>query len=170
MARVATAAAAVPGVSLRPMRPSDLDVVRGIEREVYRRGWSRSVFRAELARADTRDYLVATVPRGWLRREVVGYGGVMTVAGEAHITTLVVAPDLRRRGIAAVLLEALLERAVARGATAATLEVRTSNEAARRLYRRFGFAPVGVRREYYPDGPSGTSEDALIMWLHDLGR
>ena len=92
----------------------------------------------------------------------------MTVEDEAHITTLVVAPAARRQGVAPVVLTALLERAVARGADAATLEVRSGNSAARRLYRRFGFAPVGVRRGYYPDGPDGTSEDAVIMWLHDL--
>lgn len=133
-----------------------------------------------------------------LRRRVVAYGGLMTVnaggdgggpfgeergpgdggnqtddgnrtdGAEAHITTLVVAPTHRRRGIAPFLLTALLRRSVERGAVAATLEVRAGNQAARRLYRQFGFAPVGVRRDYYPDGPDGDSEDAIIMWLHDL--
>lgn len=167
------------GLRLRTMSPRDLDAVHAIESEVYRRGWSREVFRAELDRRDGgdrwdgRDYLVATVPDGWwgLRRRIVGYGGAMLVVDDVHVTTVVVAPEVRRQGVASVVLDALLDRAVARGATAATLEVRAGNTAARQLYRRFGFAPVGTRRGYYPDGGAGgpdANEDAVIMWLHDL--
>ncbi len=174
MARVITSTPLPAGLRLRPMRTRDLDAVRAIESEVYRRGWSREVFASELDRRDGRHYLVATVPDGWwgLRRRIVGYGGSMTVGDEVHITTVVVTPDVRRRGVASVVLTTLLERAVERGSTAATLEVRAGNEAARRLYRRFGFAPVGTRRGYYPDGPAGDagSEDAVIMWLHDLAE
>lgn len=171
MARVALGAPA--GVRLRPMRRRDLDAVHAIESRVYGHGWSRDVFRSELDRRDGRDYLVATEPVGrWgLRRRVVGYGGAMNVDDEVHVTIVVVTPDARRRGVASVVLRALLDRAVRRGATAATLEVRAGNEAARRLYRRFGFVPVGTRRGYYPDGPAGDpdgNEDAIIMWLHDL--
>lgn len=161
------------GLRLRTMRRRDLDAVHAIESDVYPRGWSREVFRAELNRRDGRDYLVATVPDGWwgLRRRVVGYGGTMLVVGEVHVTTVVVAPGARRQGVASVVLDALLDRAAARGATAATLEVRAGNAPARQLYRRFGFAPVGTRRGYYPDGAAGDpdgNEDAVIMWLHDL--
>lgn len=161
------------GLRLRPMRVRDIEAVHAIESEVYSRGWSRAVFRSELGRDDGRDYLVATVPGGWwgLRRRIVGYGGSMGIADEVHITTIVVVPEARRQGVASVLLDALLDRGVGRGATAATLEVRAGNESAIRLYRRFGFAPVGTRRGYYPDGPNDdphSSEDAIIMWLHDL--
>ena len=58
---------------------------------------------------------------------------------------------------------ALSRAAIATGATALTLEVRSSNTVAQELYRRFGFAPAGVRKGYYAD----TGEDALIMWAHD---
>lgn len=170
--RSTTTATSVAGLRLRPMRRRDLGPVHAIESEVYRRGWSRDVFATELDRRDGRHYLVATVPRGWLglRRRIIGYGGSMMVEDEAHITTVVVAPEARRRGVASVLLAALLDQAIEHGATAATLEVRAGNHAAYRLYRRFGFAPVGTRRGYYPDGPTGRSgnEDAIIMWLHDL--
>ena len=46
-----------------------------------------------------------------------------------------------------------------------TLEVRMSNKSAQDLYRRCGFAPVGVRKNYYPE----SNEDALVMWVHDIG-
>ncbi|MBW3562081.1 MAG: GNAT family N-acetyltransferase [Actinobacteria bacterium] len=196
MAVVVARTSAPADLRVRAMRARDLDAVHRIESEVYAQGWSRAVFASELGRRGDRDYLVGTLPDGWfgLRRSVVAYGGLMTVnagedgggpfdeesgrgdggngnrtdGAEVHITTLVVAPTHRRRGIAPFLLTALLRRAVERGAVAATLEVRAGNQAARRLYRRFGFAPVGVRRDYYPDGPAGDSEDAIIMWLHDL--
>ena len=53
---------------------------------------------------------------------------------------------------------------MARGATALTLEVRPSNHGAQELYRRFGFAPAGMRKLYYRD----PDEDGLIMWAHDI--
>lgn len=167
-----TTATSVAGLRLRSMRTRDLGAVHAIESEVYRRGWSRDVFATELHQRDGRHYLVATAPRGWLglRRRIIGYAGSMMVEDEVHITTVVVAPEVRRRGVGSVLLAALLDQAIEHGATAATLEVRAGNHAAHRLYRRFGFAPVGTRRGYYPDGSAGGSgnEDAIIMWLHDL--
>jgi ribosomal-protein-alanine N-acetyltransferase len=78
---------------------------------------------------------------------------------EAHVTTFAVLPDWRRRGIGGRLLLAVLELAIEVGASVATLEVRLSNVAARALYQRFGFRPVGVRPRYYSD----NAEDALIM-------
>jgi ribosomal-protein-alanine N-acetyltransferase len=78
------------------------------------------------------------------------------------VTTLAVACEARRRGLGTHLMLALVEAAVAAGSSHLTLEVRVSNEAAQRLYRRFGFETVGLRRHYYRD------EDALIMWAMDV--
>jgi ribosomal-protein-alanine N-acetyltransferase len=57
-----------------------------------------------------------------------------------------------------------MRHAVAAQLEGVTLEVRTSNTAAQELYRRFGFVPGGIRRNYYAD----VGEDALIMWAHDI--
>src|SRR3954466_11720525 len=62
------------------------------------------------------------------------------------------------------LLLALIEQAIGRGVRDVTLEVRMSNAAAQTMYRRFGFAPAGVRRGYYVD----NAEDAMVMWAHDV--
>jgi ribosomal-protein-alanine N-acetyltransferase len=83
---------------------------------------------------------------------------------EAHVTTFAVAPAWRRRRIGERLLIAILDLAVARGAREATLEVRLSNLAARRLYEKYGFRPVGIRPRYYSD----DHEDALIMTTEPL--
>jgi ribosomal-protein-alanine N-acetyltransferase len=104
-------------------------------------------------------YLVARVGS-----TVVGYGGIMIVVGEGHVSTLAVDPSWQRHRIGTRLLLALARGAVAGGATALTLEVRLSNGPAQSLYRAFGFAPAGVRKNYY----SESNEDALIMWAHDV--
>jgi ribosomal-protein-alanine N-acetyltransferase len=90
----------------------------------------------------------------------------MVVADDGHITTIAVDPVWQRHGIATRMLLQLVECALARGVEQLTLEVRLSNHEAQELYRRFGFAPAGIRRGYYVD----NREDALVMWAHDVRR
>jgi ribosomal-protein-alanine N-acetyltransferase len=162
--------AVLAAVRLEPLRPGHLRQVLAIEQAVYPRPWTPGLFLSELDLADSRRYYAALAPAarrgptGRARARVVGYGGVMVQVGEAHITTLAVHPAEHRRKVASRLLVRLLADACAMGAEAATLEVRTANAGAQRLYQAFGFAPVGVRPGYYAE----TGEDALIMWLHEL--
>lgn len=149
-------AAVTPTMVLRPMVPADIPAVAAIEAETYPQPWSAGVFADELA-APHRTYLVAEAAD-----RTVGYGGLMLVGDEAHVTTVVVAPDVRGGRIGTRLMLGLVDAGLAAGARSLTLEVRESNAAAQRLYRRFGLAPVGVRKKYYID------EDALIMWAHDV--
>src|SRR5690606_17394775 len=109
---------------------------------------------------DSRVYLVARIGH-----EIVGYAGLMLVAGDGHVTNVGVDPAHRRRGIATRLVLELARRAIAEGATALTLEVRVSNDAAQGPYRMFGCAPARIRRGYSSDG----GEDARIMWAEDVG-
>ena len=76
---------------------------------------------------------------------------------DGHVTTIAVDPEWQRQGVGTRLLLALAREAIARGATALTLEVRLSHRGAQELYQRFGFTAVGVRKGYYAD----TGEDAL---------
>ena len=146
-------------VVLTPMRRRHLRAVLHTEEQVYPKPWSMALFLSELAMRDHRTYLVAKVDG-----RVVGYGGVMYVLPDAHVTTIAVDPATQRQAVGTRLLLALTRAAVAKGATALTLEVRVSNVAAQELYRRFGFAPAGVRKGYYAD----TGEDAIVMWTHDI--
>ncbi len=141
------------------MRRRHLRGVLRIEEQVNPRPWSLSLFLSELRYTESRAYLVAR-----LGTEVVGYAGLMLVAGDGHVTNVGVDPDVRRQGIATRLLVELTRRALAEGAEALTLEVRVSNTGAQELYRRFGFVPAGVRKNYYSD----ANEDALIMWATDI--
>lgn len=148
-----------PPLTTRPLTEEDLDAVHGIELAVSPDPWSAGLFADEL-RGDRNDrqWQVATIDDA-----IVGFGGLMLVADEAHIMNLAVAPDRQRRGIAARLVAELLTVAGDRGSIAATLEVRDSNRPALALYRRFGFTEAGRRPRYYPDG-----EDAVIMWVHRI--
>jgi [ribosomal protein S18]-alanine N-acetyltransferase len=157
---------ALMGVQTSPMRGQHLRQVLAIERLVYPRPWSRSVFLSELAQGDTRRYFVATGPTlsRWRPRPVLGYAGLMLNLDEAHVTTVAVHPHHHRQKIASRLLYVLLTEARTLGAGSATLEVRLGNRGAQRLYSGFGFAPVGTRPGYYAE----TGEDALIMWVYGL--
>jgi ribosomal-protein-alanine N-acetyltransferase len=148
-------------VHIVPMRRRHLRSVLRIEEQVYPRPWSHSLFVSELALRATRAYVVARVGR-----EIVGYAGVMMSLTDGHVTTIAVDPRWHRYGIGSRLLLALAREAVARDATALTLEVRLSNKGAQELYRRFGFTAVGVRKGYYAD----TGEDALVMWAYEVDR
>ena len=83
---------------------------------------------------------------------------------KTHITNIAIHPAFRRRGLGRRLLIHLLELAVEKGVSKATLEVRRSNEAAQRLYLGFGFEMIAVRKHYY----SEENEDALVMWSPDI--
>ena len=150
-----------PTVELVPMRRRHLRAVLRIEQQVYPRPWSTSLFLSELALRSTRAYFVARVGR-----ELVGYAGLMMTLDEAHVTTIAVDPKWHRSKIGTRLMLVLVREALTRGATAVTLEVRMSNVGAQDLYRRFGFAPVGVRKNYYQE----VNEDALVMWVHEADQ
>lgn len=146
-------------VEIVPMRRRHLRSVLRIEGRVYPRPWTFGLFMSELALRSTRVYLVAKV-----RGTVVGYAGLMLTGEDGHVTTVAVDPDWHRHGIGARLLLTLTRAGIARGCRALTLEVRMSNDAAQAMYRRFGYAPAGIRKGYYAE----TNEDALVMWAHDV--
>lgn len=92
---------------------------------------------------------------------VMGYAGLTVVAGEGYINNIAVRQEYRRQGVASELLKVFLRFGKAQGLSFLTLEVRASNEAAKRLYMKHGFAQVGRRKNYYDD----PKEDAILMTL-----
>ena len=147
-------------VRLLAMRRRHLRSVLRIETNVYPVPWSMSLFLSELALRSTRAYYVAFVGR-----QLVGYAGLMMTLDDGHVTTIAVDPAWQRHKVGTRLLLALAREARRRGAASLTLEVRLGNKGAQNLYRRFGFRPVGVRKNYYAE----TKEDALVMWAEDVG-
>jgi ribosomal-protein-alanine N-acetyltransferase len=143
---------------IEPMERHHVTAVAQIEQACFPSHWPESAFLNELSNRCAR-YFVARVGN-----DVIGFAGMWVIMDEAHITTLAVMPQHRRKHVGERLLISLLGAARSLGARRATLEVRKSNEAALRLYDKYAFTSVGLRRGYYAD----TGEDALVMWVNDL--
>ena len=139
---------------IEPMSLDDLEAVQRIEETSFSTPWPANAYRSELMTNRLASYLV-----GRIDGRLVAYGGMWLMVDEAHITTFAVHPDWRRQRIGERLLLAFFDLARDRRARELTLEVRLSNLAARRLYEKYGFRPVGLRPRYYSD----NHEDALIM-------
>lgn len=138
----------------RPADSGDLDEVVALELESFSDAWSRASF-AELVSSERATFGVLRSAE----EELLGYGVVLHVADEAELANLAVVPSCRRRGLGDTLLAWLLQCAVSRGARSVFLEVRASNEAALRLYKKQGFIPISIRKAYY----RGPTEDAVVM-------
>jgi ribosomal-protein-alanine N-acetyltransferase len=142
--------------------PGDLDAVLTIEAEAFSSPWTREMYLAELENVGVSFCYLARDEVG----KAVGFCSFWSILDELHINNLAILPAYRRRGFASTLLIYVLKEGVRLGAQSATLEVRRSNDDARRLYERLGFAASGVRHAYY----TNPVEDALVMWRSDLGR
>ncbi|HYL90050.1 MAG TPA: ribosomal protein S18-alanine N-acetyltransferase [Burkholderiales bacterium] len=141
---------------LERMRDEDLAEVMAIEQAIYTHPWTQNNF-VDSIRAGYEC-------RTWrLNGELVGYFILMVAAGEAHLLNLSIAQPHQRRGYGAVLLSEVSALARGLGAMNVFLEVRPSNRAAQKLYTRFGFRKVAVRRGYYP--AHAGREDALVFSL-----
>jgi ribosomal-protein-alanine N-acetyltransferase len=114
----------------------------------------------ELGRSDVARVYVLRLPG----QRVAAFCACWVIFDELHINTIAVAPDRRRQGLATHLMHHVMDDAARDGATRATLEVRRSNDAARRLYERLGFRLAALRPRYYEQ----PQEDALILWREGL--
>jgi ribosomal-protein-alanine N-acetyltransferase len=139
---------------------SDLDTVLEIEQSSFVNPWTREMYLAELENRGVSYCYVVRSPS----HVVVGFCSFWRVLDELHINNLAVAPQYRRGGAGTALLHEILREGAKMGARRATLEVRQSNRAARRLYERLGFSVAGVRRGYY----TKPVEDALVLWKERL--
>jgi len=147
----------VSGIIYRPLAEADLDAVTALEAASFSRPWSRDDF------ADT---LIKPYYLYYVAEEngcVTATAGLIISIDEADISNVAVAQSRRRRGIAAGLLTALMEAGRKRGVSGFTLEVRSKNTAAIRLYEKLGFKQEGVRKHFYRD----PDDDAMIYWMHD---
>jgi len=147
------------------MTLDDIPAVAAIDRASFPLPWSEGSFRSDLTANPAAYLIVAERPTG-NGEPIAGYAGYWLVIDEAHLSTLAVDPERRRRGIGQELLEEAMRQAARQGAQLMTLEVRVSNEAAQRLYEKLGFRIVGRRRRYYKD----NLEDALLMTRDGLGQ
>lgn len=145
-------------LTMNRMTREDLDEVMQLEKVSFTSPWTRGMYLHEIEKWEG-CYLTARSDG-----VLVGYGGVLLILDEAHVMTLTVKEELRRRGLGAWLLLELIKASEPMGTRFFTLEVRKSNQAAVALYSRFGFQIMGERKHYYLD----NLENALIMWTEDI--
>ena len=134
--------------------PHHLEELEQLEQCCFSMPWTREMLFGQLP-DDSHEFLVAEREDG----KLLGYVGMMTVLDEGYISNVAVDPEVRRQGIGDALIRALLERAELRELRFVTLEVREHNEAAISLYRKHGFLPVGLRKNYY----QAPTENAILM-------
>jgi ribosomal-protein-alanine N-acetyltransferase len=148
-----------PSVTLRRMRWWDLEAIVALERVLFPSDpWTLEQFWSELAGVPaTRHYILAEDAG-----HIIGYAGLIATRHEADIQTVAVSADRQGAGVGALLVTELLAETCRRGVGTVVLEVRADNERAQRLYTRFGFTQVGVRRGYYRR-VDGHRVDALLM-------
>lgn len=147
-------------LKIQPMQKSDVDEVLKIEEMAYgEHHWSKDSFYGELSN-DLAHYYCAFDSEN----NLVGYAGAWGIIDEAHITTIAVKPELRRKKIGEMLLVRILEDCYKNEIKYVTLEVRVSNSAAIKLYEKYGFKSLGTRKGYYQN----NNEDALIMWTENI--
>ena len=128
--------------------------IEELERVCFSVPWTAEQIRSQLS--DAQHVFLAALDAS---DRVLGYVGMIMVLDEGYIANVAVAPAFRRQGIADRLITRLDEIAQARGLSFMTLEVRAGNDPAIALYKKHGFLPVGLRKNYY----TLPREDALLM-------
>lgn len=141
--------------TIRGAERRDIPEILVIEAAQFPEPWTRAMLLDEITNTETRRYTVAV-----LEKKIIGYLGVMYVLDELHVNTIGTLPGHEGNGVATSLMDDAWRIAKERGVVRATLEVAVSNTRAQALYFRFGFSPVGIRKNYY----ERTGEDALVLW------
>ncbi|MCH2620143.1 MAG: ribosomal protein S18-alanine N-acetyltransferase [Actinomycetota bacterium] len=145
-------------VTIRNATEDDVGQILAIDEMVFSTIWSPNFLRQQL-RSEKCFHRVLDKSG-----KAIGHSGLMRLHDEGHITTMAIKPENQNSGLGSLMLADLCCSAIDLNLKGITLEVRVGNSKAQALYRKFGFAPAGVRPNYYSD----TGEDALIMWLSDL--
>lgn len=147
-------------IKILPMQKSDVEEVMKIEQQAYgEHHWSKDSFYAELS-----NELACYYSAFDLAGNLLGYAGTWRILDEAHITTIAVKPESRRKKIGEALLIKAIEEFYKNEIKYITLEVRISNIPAIKFYEKYGFKSLGARKGYYQN----NNEDALIMWTENI--
>lgn len=142
-------------IIINPMRLSALLEIKDILATQFDDFWNFEVFRLELENLNSK-YLIATI-----NSEIVGFGGIWKAVDDIHITNIVTKIDKRHLGIASSILKNLIELSKKEKVNSLTLEVSENNTNAIKLYEKYNFKKIGLRKNYYPQ-----NENAIIMTLY----
>lgn len=146
--------------TIRQMETNDVEEIVRLEALSYgEHHWSKESFYNELANNLAHYYCAIDE-----EKNIVGYCGCWHIFEEAHITTLSVHPEHRKKGVAQSLMFAVIDDCYKNMIKYITLEVRESNIPAISLYEKNGFKSIGTRKNYYQD----NNENALIMFTENI--
>jgi len=150
-------------LEIRPAIADQVEQILALDQLCFGGIWTKDGYLREIDSPNTSLQLL------WLPEELIaekpkliGIGCLWSIVDEAHITLLGIHPQYQHQGLGMLLLNSLLQEAKERNLHHATLEVKSSNEKAIQLYKKFGFQIAGTRKNYYPK----TGEDAFILWLN----
>jgi ribosomal-protein-alanine N-acetyltransferase len=146
-------------IKIVPMTLDHIDDIMIVENLSFSIPWSKNAFVEEITKNSFAFYYT-----GMFGGKAVGYGGMWQVFDEGHITNIAVHPEFRKIGIASSILKYMIGESIKKGVKRMTLEVRSSNVSALRLYQKYGFINEGIRKSYYAD----NGEDAIIMWKYEM--
>lgn len=141
-------------IIINEMTLSHLLEIKDILSSDFDNFWTYTIFESELKNSNSK-YFVAII-----ENEIVGFAGIWKSVDDIHITNIVTKISKRHKGIASKLLEKLIEVAKNDSTTSLTLEVNENNENAIKLYEKYNFKKIGIRKNYY-----GQNENAIIMTL-----
>ncbi|HLS60026.1 MAG TPA: ribosomal protein S18-alanine N-acetyltransferase [Virgibacillus sp.] len=142
---------------IRKMNIIDIDEVMEVEKASFTEPWPKEIFAQEVLKNDYAYYFIAQ-----LNNKVIGYAGMWVVIDDAQITNIAIIPQYRGLKIGEKLFEYVCQQAMKMSVKRLSLEVRVSNVIAQGMYRKFGFVPGGIRKNYYTD----NQEDAIVMWVN----
>ena len=140
-------------LNIRAMEEKDIPQVEEIEKKIFSLPWSEKSFHD--ACSDENNIYLVCEDEG----TIAGYCGLWTVFGEGNITNMAVHPDYRKKGIGMMLMEEMEKRGIQKKVDVFFLEVRESNDAARRLYEKMKYKQIGIRKRFY----ERPVEDAIVM-------
>ncbi|GGI17348.1 MAG: ribosomal protein S18-alanine N-acetyltransferase [Oxalicibacterium faecigallinarum] len=150
--------ASAHGLFFYRMQLSDIDDVLAIENDLYPFPWTHGNF-VDSIRSEYETWVLRDG-----RGTMYGYFLLMLLVDDAHLLNISVHRNLQGKGIGLLLLDKARSIAVDNKLESMLLEVRPSNERAAKIYVRYGFDRIGIRKGYYP-APNNTREDAIVMKL-----
>lgn len=136
------------------MNLQDLENIKGCLLTDFDNFWSYNILKQELENGKSK-YFVAKQ-----ENEIVGFAGILLIIDQVNIMNIVVKKDKRNFGIGSSLLEEIIRYSKIHNATSITLEVNEKNLPAIKLYKKYGFKQVGLRRKYY-----NNEDNAILMDL-----
>lgn len=142
-------------IEILPMAKQDLIYLENVLTVDFDEFWTYGILKQEFFNPNT-TYIVAKS-----NNEIIGFAGILTIIDEADIMNIVTKKDKRNLGIGSMLLTELINISKTKNLKSITLEVNENNIPAIKLYQKFNFEKVGVRKKYY-----NNTDSAILMTLY----